>query len=58
MAAIELSMLQGLCLDRRIPDEATLKCEVAAYQARRNAEQATINWRFTNQDARLKLHRL
>jgi len=45
-------------LDRRIPDEATLKQEVLAPQGRRNAEQATIDWRFSVEDARQKLHRL
>jgi hypothetical protein len=58
MAEIELSVLSRQCLDRRIPDEATLKHEVKAYEDRRNAAKATINWRFTSGDARLKLHRL
>jgi hypothetical protein len=58
MAEIELSVLSRQCLDRRIPDEATLKREVKAYEERRNAAKATINWRFTSGDARLKLHRL
>src|SRR5919198_5735650 len=39
MAEIELSVLQQQCLDRRIPDEATLKDEIAAWEARRNQEQ-------------------
>jgi hypothetical protein len=58
MAEIELSILARQCLDRRIPDEATLKQEVHAYQMRRNAEQATIDWRFSVSDARQKLQRL
>jgi len=58
MAEIELSILARQCLDRRIPDEGTLKQEVQAYQARRNAAQATIDWRFSVSDARQKLHRL
>jgi len=58
MAEIELSVLSRQCLARRIPDEATLKREVKAYENRRNAAKATINWRFTSGDARLKLHRL
>jgi hypothetical protein len=58
MAEIELSVLARQCLDRRIPDEATLKQAVQAYQARRNAEQATIDWRFSVSDARQKLQRL
>jgi transposase len=58
MAEIELSILARQCLGRRIPDEATLKREVLAYQERRNAAQATIDWRFSVEDARQKLHRL
>ena len=58
MAEIELSVLQHQCLDRRIPDEATLKREIAAWEEQRNAEQATIDWRFSVTDARKKLKRL
>lgn len=58
MAEIELSILQRQCLDRRIPDQATLKQEVAAWQAQRNSAASTVNWRFTTADARIKLHRL
>ena len=58
MAEIELSILQGQCLDRRIPDEAMLTREITAYEDARNAAQATIVWRFTTTKAREKLHRL
>jgi hypothetical protein len=58
MAEIELSVLSRQCLDDRIPDEATLKREIKAYEDRRNEAKATINWQFTSGDARLKLHRL
>ena len=58
MAEIEFSILQRQCLDRRLPDEATLRHELAAYEARRNAARATIEWRFTIQEARIKLHHL
>jgi hypothetical protein len=58
MAEIELSILQRQCLARRIADEATLKQEVAAWETRRNQEQATIDWRFSITDARKKLRRL
>ena len=58
MAEIELSVLQQQCLDRRIPDEATLKREIAAWEHQRNTEQATIDWRFSVSDARSKLKRL
>jgi hypothetical protein len=58
MAEIELSVLMRQCLDRRIPDEETLKREIKAYEDRRNEACATIDWQFTCKDARVKLHRL
>lgn len=58
MAECELSVLSRQCLDRRMPNKATLTQEVAAWVRDRNAEQATINWRFTTADARIKLKRL
>lgn len=58
MAEIELSILERQCLDRRIGDEEMLRREVEAYEQRRNAERATIDWQFTVADARVKLHRL
>ena len=57
-AEIEWSVLSGQCLNRRIPDSATLEREVAAWQAERNVAAATVNWRFTAADARTKLTRL
>lgn len=58
IAEIELSVMTRQCLARRIPDEVSLKREIAAYEEGRNQAKATINWRFTSQDARVKLHRL
>lgn len=58
MAEIEFSILQRQCLDRRIPDEAMLTRESAAYEEARNAAHAPITWRFTTTAAREKLHRL
>jgi hypothetical protein len=58
MAEIECSILQQQCLDRRIPDEATLTREIAAWEHQRNTEQATIDGRFSVSDARNKLKRL
>jgi hypothetical protein len=58
MAEIELSVLQRQCLDHRLPDVPTLTRELTAYEARRNEERAMIDWRFTAQEARIKLHRL
>ncbi|MGE3910802.1 MAG: IS630 family transposase [Chloroflexota bacterium] len=58
IAEIELSVLGRQCLDRRIPDAATLKVEVDAWQDRRNASGRSVDWRFTTDDARIKLKRL
>jgi transposase len=58
MVEIELSVLSGQCLDRRIPDESTLRREIAAWEESRNAQQATVDWHFTVEDARAKLERL
>lgn len=57
MAEIEFSALTRQCLDRRIPDEATLKQEVAAWQAHRNDDKAKVDWQFTSSDARVKIGR-
>jgi hypothetical protein len=58
MAEIELSVLARQCLDRRLPDAPTLEAEVAAWVARRNGAEATIDWQFTTADARIKLKHL
>ena len=58
MAELEISALQTQCLNRRLPDQATLEQETAAWVAARNAEQRTITWTFTVEEARTRLHRL
>ena len=58
IAEIELSVLRRQCLDRRIPDRATLRTEVTAWEDRRNGRELTVDWRFTTADARIKLKRL
>jgi len=58
MAEIELSVLKGQCLDRRIADMATMQTEVAAWEADRNSSAKKIDWQFTTTDARIKLKRL
>jgi transposase len=58
MAECELSALARQCLDRRIPDQATLQREVAAWQKRRNDAGVKADWQFTTADARVKLKRL
>lgn len=58
MAEIEFAVLSTQCLNRRIPDQATVRRRVGAWEASRNAQKATINWRFTTGKARRKLRRL
>ena len=55
---IELSVLSRQCLERRIADKETLNQEIAAWEESRNRARATVNWRFTITDARVKLQRL
>ena len=58
MAEIEFSVLARACLRGRNADQDNLERAVRACVSERNAEGATINWRFTAQDARRNLHRL
>lgn len=58
MAEIEFSALSRQCLNRRLADAHALTREVAAWVADRNAHGTTIEWRFTTDDARIKLKRL
>jgi hypothetical protein len=58
MAEIELNVLMGQCLNRRIGDIETMKKEAEAWQNHRNNKEAKINWQFTCEDARIKLLRL
>ena len=58
MVEIELSVLVRQCLKRRLPDVETLSREVAAWEAERNRLGASVDWRFTTADARIKLRSL
>lgn len=58
MAETELSVLGRQCLSRRIDSAETLCSETSAWSSRRNAAAATISWRFTVEDARIKLRHL
>ena len=58
MAEIELGILARQCLSRRIDNRAQLKDEVVAWQINRNTAEAKVNWRFTTDDARIKLKKL
>ncbi len=55
MVEIELGILVRQCLNRRLPDLDTLTSQVRAWQDRRNATHATVQWTFTVEVARLKL---
>ena len=58
MAEIELNVLTGQCLNRRIDDIAVVRKEVRAWQEYRNNKNAKVNWQFTAKNARIKLSRL
>ncbi len=57
MVEIEIGVLRGQCLDRRIDDPKHLISEVAAWERQRNAAGARIKWMFTTEKARNKLGR-
>jgi len=59
MVEAEFAVMTNQCIGgRRIGDERTLKNEIASYERERNDQKATVNWRFTVEDAREKLKRL
>lgn len=58
VAEIELKALTMQCLDRRIPDMATMAAEVTAWERERNRSAVGVDWQFTTKDARVKLRRL
>jgi hypothetical protein len=58
MAEIELNVLIGQCLNRRIDDIEIVRSESSAWQEFRNNKDAKVNWQFTTKDARIKLDRL
>lgn len=58
MAEIELNVLAGQCLNRRIDNIEDIKRETIAWQSHRNNKKSTVNWQFTTDDARIKLSRL
>jgi hypothetical protein len=58
MAEIELNVLNGQCLNRRIDDIEIVRQEVHAWQKHRNNKKNKINWRFTTENSRIKLKRL
>jgi transposase len=57
MVEIEIGVLAGQCLDRRIESRGQLAAEIAAWEQQRNAARARIKWMFTTQKARAKMAR-
>ncbi len=55
MVEIEIGVLRGQCLDRRIDDAKWLRREIAAWERQRNAARARIKWMFTTDKARAKM---
>ncbi|HEX7575003.1 MAG TPA: transposase, partial [Candidatus Methanoperedens sp.] len=58
MAEIELNVLTGQCLDRRMDDIEFVRKEVMAGEKKRNNKNAKVKWQFTTEDARIKLTKL
>ncbi len=58
MAEIELSVLDRQCLDQYIASTVILRQETRAWEIDRNNSGATVDWRFTSADARIKLKKL
>ena len=58
MAEIELNVLIGQCLNRRMDSLEQVTRAVSAWQMRRDNLKAKVNWQFTYHDARVKLRRL
>jgi hypothetical protein len=58
MAEIEISVLDRQCLDRRLAEVPTVRSEVLAWEALRNDQHATVDWRFTTTKARSKMQYL
>ena len=55
MIEIEIGVLRGQCLDRRIDDPKRLRREITAWERQRNAARARIKWMFTTDKARAKM---
>ncbi|WP_292990259.1 transposase, partial [Nitrosomonas sp.] len=58
MAECEFSVLSRQCLARRLPDSVSVANEITAWTRSRNQNTASVDWRFSAEDARIKLKRL
>jgi len=57
MVEIEIGVMRGQCLDRRIGERKQLVSQIAAWEKQRNKARARIKWMFTVERARTKLAR-
>ena len=57
MVEVEIGVLRGQCLDRRIATQRRLVSEIAAWERQRNASGSRIKWMFTTEKARAKMGR-
>jgi transposase len=57
MVEIEIGVLKGQCLDRRIDTREVIEQEIAAWEHERNAAGAQVRWMFTTENARTKMGR-
>ena len=58
VAEIEQSVMARQALSRRIPDREAMERRTRAWQERRNAAEATVDWQFSTDEAQIKLKRL
>jgi hypothetical protein len=58
MAEIEIGVLSRQCLAEKMVSIDEMRSKVSAWQCRRNAACSSVNWRFTTDDARIKLKKL
>jgi len=58
IAEISISILSRQCVDRRISGLGLLNREVGAWEKEYNSKRNVVNWQFTTEDARIKLHKL
>jgi len=58
MAEIEINVLVNHGLSKRVPSMRQMRKEVRAWNKTRNQSASKINWRFSTEDARIKLNRL
>ena len=58
MVEIELSVLVRQCLKRRLPDTQSVEREAEAWCEERNRLGTSVDWRFSTEDARIKLRKL